>query len=79
LNLEPLNLEPLNLEPLNPYLFRLFPSSLDFGIEFESALARGALRILIGFFVTELHLRTEAVRAFEVGKDFLDMAPLITF
>jgi hypothetical protein len=66
----------LNPEPLNPYIFRLFPSSLELGIELESALALGALGILIRFFLTELHLCTEAVRAFKVRKDFLNMTPL---
>ena len=61
------------------FRFRLFPSSRDFGVEFELALAFGAFRILIRFFLAELYLCAEAVRAFEVGKNFLDVTPLGTF
>jgi hypothetical protein len=58
--------------------FNLFPSFFHVGIEFELALALGALGVLVRFFIAEFYFRTEAPWAFEVRKGFLDTAPLVT-
>ena len=56
----------------------LFPSLRYVRVELKFTLALLTLSIRVGFFLIQLDLRTEAIRAFEVRKDFLYVTPLFT-